>query len=98
MGMRSTRKQIKVAFLGHPGFCLAPELHAEVDLAANTSALPPFPLISQPKCGGDGRQCLPTIREELLALLHLLLCPAGEDRDYSLVVCASFSSAAAVPC
>ena len=58
-------------------------------------SLPPFPFLSQPH---DGRWCLPTVGEELPALLHLLLCPAGEDRDYSLAVCASFSSAAAVPC
>jgi len=50
--------------------------------------------LSQPR---DGRRCLASIREEL-ALLHLLLRRAREDGDYSLVVCASFSSTAVIPC
>lgn len=60
VGMGSTRKQIKVAFLGHSGFCLAPELHAEVDLAANTSAYHLFRLFHKLNMGemGDGAYSL----------------------------------------
>lgn len=71
---------------GHPGFYPAPKLLAAVGLAANTSVSHFFPLISQ-HC--DRGRCLPAVGEDL-ALLHPLLCPAGEDGDYSLFVCAFF--------